>query len=566
MPGGRTGRLSLLCVVTISIIAGKAVDASSSLGDRDAPLRVGDTPVSEVLRRLGAKLEQGAGRRELLNYAGYFDRVDRDGDGRHSKVEYIDNAGYMTPQARRGIFNAADNDKDGFVTKAEYVLNRIITDEAKTIVQRMDDDKNGPVRREEFIKHATARLSDAELARQVFAALDTDGNQEITIPEYLRVWGTWARAGRKSAEDRIAARESELGSSSDGPGGRSNREERRERAERLRSPLEALKDRFEARTFDAGDGKSIPYRLFKPQQRDAKTRVPLVVYLHGAGGRGTDNLKQITGGNLYGSRIWALSENQARHPCYVLAPQLTQGVSGPRKMAARGEKTADAVSDVAPAGKWKQIVDSPIGEMTMELTLRKEGHAWSGQLRVPRRGTITLAKVFYENGRLTYLTSGPISLKGEFAVEGRRFTGTLTTIGNERRAANVMALIRSVVEEFRVDEDRIYITGQSMGGAGTWGMLAFYPDVFAAAVPVCGSGDVASAPAIVAGGTAVWAFHGDADPRVPVEASRRMIAALRAAGAHPRYTEYPGVKHDAWTDAYPEPTLHRWLFERKRQP
>jgi len=158
-------------------------------------------------------------------------------------------------------------------------------------------------------------------------------------------------AGRKSAEDRIAARESELGSSSDGPGGRSNREERRERAERLRSPLEALKDRFEARTFDAGDGKSIPYRLFKPQQRDAKTRVPLVVYLHGAGGRGTDNLKQITGGNLYGSRIWALSENQARHPCYVLAPQLTQGVSGPRKMAARGEKTADAVSDVAPAGK-----------------------------------------------------------------------------------------------------------------------------------------------------------------------------------------------------------------------
>jgi len=566
MPIGRTGRFSLLCVVTISIIAGEAVNAESPFGDRDVPLRVGDTPVAEVLRRLGAKLEQGAGRKELLNYASGFDRVDRDGDGRHSKVEYIDNAGYMTPQARRGIFNAADNDKDGFVTKAEYVLNRILTDEAKAIVQGMDDDKDGPVQRQEFIQHATARLCGAELAQQVFAALDTDGNGEITIPEYLRVWGKWARAGRKSAEDRIAARESELGSSSESPAGRSNREERRERAERLRPPLEALKDRFEARTFDAGDGPSIPYRLFKPQQRDPKKRYPLVVYLHGSGGRGTDNLKQITGGNLYGSRIWALSENQARHPCYVLAPQLTQGVSSPRKMTARGEKAAGAASDVALVGKWKQIVDTPAGEMTMELTLRKEGNAWSGQLRVPRRGTMTLAKVSYENGRLGYLTSGPMSLKGEFAVAGRRFTGTLTTIGNGRRAANVMALIRSAVEEFRLDEDRIYITGQSMGGAGTWGMLAFYPDVFAAAVPVCGSGDVASAPAIVAGGTAVWAFHGDADPRVPVEASRRMIAALRAAGGHPKYTEYAGVKHDAWMDTYPDPALRRWLFERKRQP
>lgn len=76
MPIGRAGRVSLLCVVTILIIAGKAVDAESSFGDRDVPLRAADIPVVEVLRRLGAKLEQGAGRQELLNYASHFDRVD----------------------------------------------------------------------------------------------------------------------------------------------------------------------------------------------------------------------------------------------------------------------------------------------------------------------------------------------------------------------------------------------------------------------------------------------------------------------------------------------------------
>jgi predicted peptidase len=334
----------------------------------------------------------------------------------------------------------------------------------------------------------------------------------------------------------------------------------------LQPRLVALKDRFEARTFDAGDGPSIPYRLFKPQPRDPESTYPLVVYLHGSAGRGTDNLKQITGGNLYGSRIWSLPENQARHPCYVLAPQLTQGVSSPRNMTARGEKAADAASDVALAGEWKLIVETPGAQRTMELTLRKEDQTWRGTLRVPRRGTMPLAKVSYENGSLTCVTSGPMSLEGKFAVEGRRLTGTLTTIGNEQRAAGLMALIRSVIKQLPIDERRIYITGQSMGGAGTWGMLAAYPDVFAAAVPVCGVGDVASVPAITAGGTAIWAFHGNADPTVPVQASRKMVAALHAAAGSPKYTEYPGVKHDSWVDAYPDAALHLWLFEQRRQP
>jgi poly(3-hydroxybutyrate) depolymerase/Ca2+-binding EF-hand superfamily protein len=532
---------------------------------RAPPTEVAGRPAAEILELLGAKLEDVATRRQIREYSSHFDRLDGDGDGRHSKTEYIDKGGYLTPQARRGIFNAADHDKDGFVTKAEYVLNRIITDEAKNIVQGMDSDKDGLVQRREFIQHATERFSSAELTQQVFAALDSDGNAEITIPEYLRVWGKWARAGQSSAEDRIAARQAELDRSSDSAASTFSLEDSRRRAAELRPRLVALMGQFEARTFDASDGLSIPYRLFEPQPVDPESKYPLVVYLHGSGGRGTDNLKQISGGNLYGSRLWALAEIQAKHPCFVLAPQLTQGVSSPRTMRARGEKIDDARDEDVLTGKWELTVETPAGERRMELTLRKEDQTWGGTLRVPRRGTMTLVKVLHENGHLTFLTSDRMLLKGEFTLKQRRLTGRLATVGNRQRAAGVMALIRSVIKEFPVDERRLYITGQSMGGSGTWGMLAAYPDVFAAAVPVCGTGDVTSAPAIVAGGTAVWSFHGDADPTVPVQASRKMFAALHAAGGFPKYTEFRGVKHDSWVDAYPNPALHRWLFGQTRR-
>jgi Ca2+-binding EF-hand superfamily protein len=116
----------------------------------------------------------------------------------------------MTPQARAGIFRAADGNADGVVTKAEYVLNRIITDEAKAIVQGMDDDKDGSVERAEFVRHAAKLLADPELAAQVYEAFDANTDGSITIPEYLRVWGQWARVGRKPAEERIAARRAEF--------------------------------------------------------------------------------------------------------------------------------------------------------------------------------------------------------------------------------------------------------------------------------------------------------------------------------------------------------------------
>ena len=194
----------------IFMIATQAIYAQPPASEPDEPLKVGETPVSDVLEQLGAKQEQGAEAEELNAYASHFDRTDPNKDGQHTREEYVENGGYMTPQARAGIFRAADGNGDDIVTRDEYILNRIITDEAKAIVQGMDDDKDGSIERAEFITHAAELLSDPELAEHVYTAFDANADGGITIPEYLRVWGQWARDAQPSAEERIAARRAKL--------------------------------------------------------------------------------------------------------------------------------------------------------------------------------------------------------------------------------------------------------------------------------------------------------------------------------------------------------------------
>ena len=190
-------------------------NAEKSDKDRSVPIRIDNHPVIDILRKLGATLETKISITELNGYLNSFDRTDPNRDGFHSKEEYIDQGRYMTPQARAGIFRAADGNSDGVVSRFEYVLNRIITDEGKSIIQRMDDNKNGLVEREEFISHSTKLLSGARLADIVFSALDVNDDGRIPIPEYLRVWGQWARANQQSAEKRIERRQFELKKSLD---------------------------------------------------------------------------------------------------------------------------------------------------------------------------------------------------------------------------------------------------------------------------------------------------------------------------------------------------------------
>jgi lysophospholipase L1-like esterase/predicted esterase len=125
-----------------------------------------------------------------------------------------------------------------------------------------------------------------------------------------------------------------------------------------------------------------------------------------------------------------------------------------------------------------------------------------------------------------------------------------------------LAAIDAIEKEFSIDPDRLYVTGLSMGGYGTWDILSRIPGRVAAAAPICGGGD--STRIAPAKGVAIWAFHGMEDPTVPVARSREMIDALKAAGGHPLYSEYSYIKHDSWSTAYGEPEFLPWMFAQRR--
>jgi predicted peptidase len=127
----------------------------------------------------------------------------------------------------------------------------------------------------------------------------------------------------------------------------------------------------------------------------------------------------------------------------------------------------------------------------------------------------------------------------------------------------VLDLIAAVRKEFPIDEKRIYVTGLSMGGYGTWSLLAQKPELFAAGVPICGGGAETDAPTLAK--ISIWAFHGDEDKAVKVERSRTMIEAIKKAGGKPKYTEYRGVGHDSWTATYRDPEMMKWLFAQKKE-
>ncbi len=123
-----------------------------------------------------------------------------------------------------------------------------------------------------------------------------------------------------------------------------------------------------------------------------------------------------------------------------------------------------------------------------------------------------------------------------------------------------MAILEQVEKEYKVDSKRIYLTGLSMGGYGTWSFAVKYPDKWAAIVPICGGGDPKEAAKIK--NIPCWCFHGEADKAVNVQRSRDMIEALKAAGGMPRYSEYPGVGHNSWDKAYGTPELYDWLLQQ----
>jgi len=216
-----------------------------------------------------------------------------------------------------------------------------------------------------------------------------------------------------------------------------------------------------------GPAGKLPYRIYAPGDSDPARAYPLVLFLHGAGSKGNDNLAQVKGNSLLQALL--SRENLVKYPCIILAPQCPE------------EK------------RWVRGI-------------------------------------------------------GQYDLPGS--------------TEALMGLLEQMRATYPVDPARIYITGLSMGGFGTWGMLMDYPDYFAAAVPICGGWnleeDVENAPRI--GNVPIWAFHGALDDDVPVERSRDMVRAIEGTGGNIKYTEYPDGWHPIWDSVYSEPELFPWMF------
>jgi CubicO group peptidase (beta-lactamase class C family)/pimeloyl-ACP methyl ester carboxylesterase len=126
----------------------------------------------------------------------------------------------------------------------------------------------------------------------------------------------------------------------------------------------------------------------------------------------------------------------------------------------------------------------------------------------------------------------------------------------------LVALLDHIEEKYKVDPDRIYVTGLSMGGYGTWSLAAKIPDRLAAIAPICGGGDVAAAASLTKLPT--WVFHGAKDNVVPVANSQDMVDAIKQLGGEPKLTIYPELEHDSWTVTYENPEFYAWLLAQKR--
>lgn len=168
----------------------------------------------------------------------------------------------------------------------------------------------------------------------------------------------------------------------------------------------------------------------------------------------------------------------------------------------------------------------------------------------------TLAKEALREAYPCFVVAPSVGKKYRWASPTKRDDGVTDAV------PAALEIVDAVMKEFSVDPARVYVTGQSMGGYGSFGAVAARPELFAAAVPVCGGWAERDAESMK--GTAFWVFHGDADPTVPVDGSRRMVEALKAAGATVEYTEYPGVGHNSWDRAYETKEMWAWVFERRR--
>lgn len=236
---------------------------------------------------------------------------------------------------------------------------------------------------------------------------------------------------------------------------------------------------YDSLIYVSRQGDSLCYRQLNPLKIEHGEKYPLVLFLHGAGERGSDNLSQLHhGGMMFTSPV-----NREAYPAFVLFPQCPEDLYWPTP------KRPDGFQQKNPFP-----LDAAI---TKPLGLTKE-------------------------------------------------------------------LLDKVIETYPIDMDRIYIIGLSMGGMGTFDMVCRFPDLFAAAIPICGGIHTARLDGF-SSKTVFRIFHGDADSVVPVRFSREAYLKLKAEGTNVEYIEFPGVNHGSWDPAFNRPDFMSWLFKQRKK-
>ena len=231
---------------------------------------------------------------------------------------------------------------------------------------------------------------------------------------------------------------------------------------------------FKAESFRYESGNVLPYNIFYPKNyKSAKSeKYPLLIFLHGAGERGEDNIKQL----IHIAPKLIQKETRTKYPAVLLFPQCPEN------------------DYWAPVKRLEWTFDSG-AEATQPMKM-------------------------------------------------------------------LMGLVDKILQDPKIDKKRIYIAGLSMGGFGTFDYLSRRPELFAAAIPICGGADTAVVHNYK--NVPLWIFHGAKDPVVSVELSRMVVQKLISAGVEPKYTEYPDGGHDIWNIVFDDPETLRWLFSQKK--
>lgn len=234
---------------------------------------------------------------------------------------------------------------------------------------------------------------------------------------------------------------------------------------------------FEQQFFISGED-TLPCRILTPINFQSGKKYPLVIFLHGAGERGTDNEAQLT----WGADLFLDSINRIQFPAIVVFPQCPKN------------------------DKWSEYTKNALQDST--------GYTYAKDAPIRK----------------------PLQLLSDF--------------------------LDTLINSGQVDTRRVYIGGLSMGGFGTYELLWRKPNIFAAAFPICGAGNPARV-ATYRPKLPIWIFHGDSDPVILVANSRLLYGILKQKNQAAKYSEYQGVGHDSWKNAFAEPTLLDWMFAQR---